>query len=111
MKVAVIGSRELSVENLEDYLPDNVTEIVSGGAKGIDACAVAYAARKKIKLTEFLPDYRRFGKAAPLKRNLQIIAYADEIIALWDGSSPGTDFVIKQCEKLNKKITVYRMEE
>ena len=34
MKVAVIGSRNLSVENLGDYLPDDTTEIVSGGAKG-----------------------------------------------------------------------------
>ena len=35
MKIAVIGSRNLCVENLEDYLPGDCTEIVSGGAKGI----------------------------------------------------------------------------
>ena len=34
MKVAVIGSRSLTVQNLEKYLPQGVTEIVSGGAKG-----------------------------------------------------------------------------
>ena len=39
MKVAVIGSRDISIENLEKYLPDNVTEIVSGGAKGVDQSA------------------------------------------------------------------------
>ena len=36
MKVAVIGSRSLEVSNLEIYLPPNVTEIVSGGANGVD---------------------------------------------------------------------------
>ena len=36
MKLAIIGSRGLWVENLGDYLPSGVTEIVSGGAKGID---------------------------------------------------------------------------
>lgn len=36
MKVAVIGSRGLLIENLGDYLPKETTEIISGGAKGID---------------------------------------------------------------------------
>ena len=36
MKVAIVGSRNLHVENLEKNLPKNTTEIVSGGARGID---------------------------------------------------------------------------
>ena len=43
MKVAIIGSRNLHVENFEKYLPEDVTEIVSGGAKGIDSDAEKYA--------------------------------------------------------------------
>ena len=40
MKVAVIGSRGLTVMNdLGKYLPEGTTEIVSGGARGIDTCA------------------------------------------------------------------------
>lgn len=39
MKVAVIGSRGLTVSNLGDYLPCDTTEIISGGAKGVDTCA------------------------------------------------------------------------
>ena len=42
MKVAVIGSRNLTVENLGQYLPEETTEIVSGGAKGVDTCAREY---------------------------------------------------------------------
>ena len=38
MKVAVIGSRQLHVYDLEKYLPKEVTELVSGGARGIDTC-------------------------------------------------------------------------
>lgn len=41
MKVAVIGSRGMTVTDLGDYLPPDTTEIVSGGAKGVDACAAA----------------------------------------------------------------------
>lgn len=108
MRVAVIGSRTLEVENLEKYLPQGVTEIVSGGAKGIDACARRYAQRKGLKLTEFLPEYEKYGRIAPLKRNLQIIAYADIVLAFWDGQSKGTKYVIANCRKQKKKVTVYR---
>jgi len=107
MKVAVIGSRSLSLRDLGEYLPENVTEIVSGGARGIDSCAKAYARTKGIKLTEFLPDYDSFGRTAPLKRNIQIIEYADIVVAIWDGSSSGTAFVIRECKKRSKPVEVY----
>ena len=43
MKVAVIGPRALTVTNRGDYPPYNTTEIISGGAKGVDTCARDYA--------------------------------------------------------------------
>ena len=101
MKIAIIGSRNLTVQNLEKYLPLGVTEIVSGGAKGIDTCAREYAHQKGLKLTEFLPEYQKYGRSAPLKRNIDIITYADEVIAFWDGQSRGTKFVIEACKKRN----------
>ncbi len=106
MKIAIIGSRHLVIENLREYVPSTATEIVSGGAKGIDKCAKKYALSANIKLTGFLPDYSKYGKSAPLYRNLKIIAYADEIIAFWDGKSHGTRFVVNNALKKNKKITV-----
>lgn len=107
MKVAIIGSRNLVINDLHNYLPKNVTEIVSGGAKGVDTCAREYAKAHGIKLTEFIPEYDKFGRSAPLKRNLLIIDYADEVIAFWDGMSAGTKYVIDNCRKANKKITVH----
>ena len=104
MKIAIIGSRNLTVENLEKYLPLGVTEIVSGGAKGIDTCARDYAHQRGLKLTEFLPEYQKYGRGAPLRRNLD----ADEVIAFWDGQSRGTKFVIEACQKRKIKISVYR---
>lgn len=106
MKLAVIGSRDLIIDNLEFYLPEEVTEIVSGGAKGIDTCAKNYARANGLKLTEFLPEYKKYGRGAPLLRNLEIIDYADEVIAFWNGTSRGTKYVIDQCKKKNKKVTV-----
>lgn len=108
MKIAIIGSRTLWVDDLKRFLPKETTEIVSGGAKGIDACARHYATENHIKLTEFLPDYARFGRAAPLKRNLQIIEYADLIIAFWDGKSRGTKYVIENARRQGKQLKIYK---
>lgn len=106
MKVAVIGSRGLMVNNLEKYLPKETTEIVSGGARGIDTCAREYAVKNNIKLTEFLPEYEKYGRSAPIKRNLLIIDYADYVLAFWDGKSHGTKYVIDNCKKKNKPVRI-----
>jgi len=106
MKVAIIGSRGINIDNLGDYLPGGTDEIVSGGAKGVDTCAREYANTHGIKLTEFLPQYKLYGRGAPLKRNLQIIEYADTVLAFWDGESKGTAFVIENCKKLSKEVRV-----
>lgn len=107
MKIAIIGSRNLMINNLEKYLPQYTTEIVSGGAMGIDTCAERYAKEKGIKFTSFLPDYESHGRQAPILRNIEIIDYSDEVIAFWDGKSKGTKFVIDRCKKKNVKITVH----
>ena len=107
MKVGVIGSRGLTVSDLGKYLPKDTTEIVSGGAKGIDTCARDYALTHDIKLTEFLPEYNKYGRGAPLKRNLQIIEYADVVIAFWDGKSKGTKYVIDNCKKQGVQVDVH----
>ena len=108
MKAAVIGSRGLYVDHLGDYLPEGVTEIVSGGAEGIDTCAREYAQRHGLKLTEFLPEYEKYGRGAPLRRNITIIEYADFVLAFWDGRSRGTKYVIDNCKKRNIPVAVYQ---
>ncbi len=107
MKIAIIGSRNVHVEN--DQLAPllvHAEEIVSGGACGVDACAAAYARKHHMKLTEFLPDYKCYGRAAPIVRNKQIVDYADRIIAFWDGASKGTLSVINYAKKVNKPCQV-----
>ena len=107
MKVAIIGSRSLTINNLVEYLSEGIEEIVSGGAKGIDLCAKNYAMENEIKFTEFPPEYNKYRRNAPLMRNLKIIEYADLIIAFWDGKSHGTKFVIDNCKKQNKNINIH----
>ena len=102
MKVAVVGSRSITNISLEDYIGKEVTEIVSGGAVGVDTLAAEYARAHGLRLTEILPQYERYGRAAPIKRNKEIVDYADKVLVFWNGSSKGTLSVInyaKKCEK------------
>lgn len=107
MKVAIIGSRSLKIDNLSEYLPENTTEIISGGARGVDTSAREYAQHHGLKLTEYLPEYRKYGKSAPLKRNITIIENADLVLAFWDGTSRGTKFVIDNCKKRDIPVVVH----
>lgn len=110
MKLAIIGSRTITSVNLADHLPADVTEIVSGGARGIDTLAAVYAREHGIPLTEFLPDYPRYGRGAPLKRNAQIADYADEVLVFWDGVSRGTLHTVELFQKRGKPVTLIRVE-
>ncbi len=110
MRVGIVGSRGLFAVKIEEYLPASCTEIVSGGAVGVDACAAAFAEERGIPIKVFLPQYKKFGRAAPIIRNKQIVEYADEVIAFWDGKSKGTQFVIQYCGETNTPCRTIRCE-
>ena len=107
MKVAVIGSRGIYKVPLTEYLPDESTELVSGGAVGVDRCAKTFADISGLPIKEFLPDYKKYGRGAPLRRNIEIIDYSDLVLAFWDGRSRGTRFVIENCKKKKIPIRVF----
>ena len=111
MKVAIIGSRNLVNVEISKYIPENVTEIISGGAKGIDTLAEEWADKNGVPKTIIKPKYERYRRGAPLKRNEKIVERADLIIALWDGKSRGTKFTIDYAKKLKKEVKIYILEE
>ncbi len=105
MKIAIVGSRNITEVDIAKYVSAN-DEIVSGGAVGVDRCAAEYARRNGLKLTEFLPQYERYGRGAPIIRNKEIVNYADRVIVFWNGSSKGALSVIKYAEKTGKPCQV-----
>ncbi len=106
MKVAIVGSRGLKVD-IAQYLPKKTTEIITGGAKGVDTLAERYARENGIPFCVLKPEYRLLGAVAPLVRNEQIVDRADMVVAIWDGVSRGTRHAIAYAEKTNKPLKVY----
>ena len=78
-KLAIIGSRTfdnfefLESQVLQLFKISEITEIISGGAKGTDSLAEKFADKYKIKKTIFIAEWEKFGKSAGMKRNKLII--------------------------------------
>jgi len=59
-----------------------------------------------IPIILFKPDWKKYGRAAGLRRNESIIESCDYCLAFWDGKSKGTKFSIDLCNKLKKPVKV-----
>ncbi|MFM7858006.1 MAG: SLOG family protein, partial [Flammeovirgaceae bacterium] len=91
MKTIVAGSR--GIADYEVVLAAirqsgfEVTEVVSGTARGVDKLGERYAIENVIPITRFVPDWDKHGKRAGYLRNTEMGDYADALIAVWDGES------------------------
>ena len=72
-----------------------ITEVVSGHAKGVDSMAEYWAQSNKIPLKIFPAEWDRLGKRAGHERNHKMAQYAGGLIAFWNGYSRGTKDMIK----------------
>lgn len=108
MKAAIVGSRSLEPELPAELIGTDYTQIISGGARGIDRSARHYAEKHHIQILEILPEYELYGRSAPLKRNDWIISLSDIVFIFWDGKSRGSDYMIKNCKKQGKPMKLYQ---
>jgi hypothetical protein len=113
MKLLICGSR--GYEDYEEFkkLLFNfdikslgITEIIHGGAKGVDTLAGQLARELGIKETVMKPDWRRYGKKAGPMRNSEMVVACDGGIAFWDGRSPGTKDSITKLRLTQKLLTI-----
>lgn len=109
MRLAIIGSRHCPPINIEEHLPFAPTTIVSGGAVGADSHAKHYAIRNNIPIVEFLPDYKEYGRKAPILRNIKIVDNCDFVLAFWDGTSRGTKFTLDYAIKKGVPCKIVRI--
>ena len=82
MKLLIAGSRSIQDYDLAPYIPHAVDTIISGGAQGIDSLAEAYADEHKLSKYIIRPQYARYGRAAPIKRNQEMVDMADAVLVI-----------------------------
>lgn len=114
MRVIIAGSRSLVgrpylVAKAVDRSKFEVTEVVSGNAHGIDRLGELWGNLNGIPVCRFIADWSSFGKAAGIKRNIQMGKYADALIAIWDGKSNGTKHMIEHMKAIGKPTKVFKV--
>lgn len=117
MKLAIVGSRilEETDENLVILTEivrrniDNITEIVSGGARGADTLAQKFAEQEKIPMRVFPADWARFGKGAGPRRNQEIVDHCDKLLAFYvnEKNSTGTKDSVRRAKRVDKLLKTY----
>ena len=106
MKLLIAGSRSIKTFDISEHITFDVDLIICGGADGVDRIAEQYADDNRISKLDLKPQYKLYGKAAPIKRNELMVDIADKILVVWDGASKGSEFTIRYAIKKGKDVTV-----
>jgi hypothetical protein len=115
MRTIIAGSRDMT-----DYsvvctamldFAEEVTEVVSGEARGVDRLGEKWATMRGIPVKRFPANWDRFGRSAGYKRNTEMARYAEALVAIWDGKSKGTKNMIDEAKRLGLVVHVHITEE
>ena len=130
MKVIIAGSRSIvdyiHIEDAARLSNFDITEIVSGTARGVDQLGEQLATKHNTPVAKFPADwnnttvpgavikhnqYGAYNAIAGHMRNAQMAQYADALIAVWDGKSRGTTDMITRMRKLKKRVFVHTVKQ
>lgn len=112
-KIAVVGGRDFTdYEYVEAMCQKNIKKgeevlFICGKARGADTLGENFAKKYAHKYVEYAPNYLRFGRGAPNRRNMEMAKEADLVLAFWDGRSRGTKHMIDISRQLGKRVIVY----
>lgn len=92
-----------------------VTEVTSGGARGVDLIGERWARARGIRVRRFPAQWDLYGRSAGMRRNLSMArdaAAAPEggcLVAVWDGVSRGTGHMIDLARQHGLAVYVHRV--
>jgi len=86
MRVIIAGSRSMTgAEEIATAITRSgfaITEVISGGARGVDTLEEAWARTHKIPIRRFPVQWQRYDKSAGFRRNEAMAHVADALIAV-----------------------------
>jgi hypothetical protein len=108
MKVIVAGGRDVTdVAAVSDAIRESgfaPSEIVSGGASGVDSIGEMWARWNNVPIRRFEADWEEHGRAAGPIRNRAMANYADALVLVWDGQSRGSRSMKQEAQQRGLKI-------
>lgn len=96
LNIVICGSRSITDEEKVFKIIDSVLQdlkigtIITGGSKGVDEIAKAWAEKKGLPHQEMNADWETFGKAAGPIRNKEMAIRGNATLAIVDDKSVGT---------------------
>ena len=111
MKTALLASRQLTgsthYDSVKTALAQLGTTTLLHGAEGAAKLHAEYWAKETGNdQIGYPPNWKEHGKAAGPIRGKTLIADADNVIALWDGRSKGTENELKEARRQGKRVTL-----
>lgn len=111
MKVIICGGRDIAdYEALKAAIKRSgftISEVVSGGARGVDKMGERWADENKTDRVTFHANWGGRSKSAGPHRNSRMARYAEAVIAVWDGKSTGTEDMILKAKRAGLQVHVY----
>ena len=106
ISVLVIGSRSISAFDLSTYIPRDCGRILCYQEKGIGSVAEQYARYHGIRVETTEPDREQHGQGELSEQDIEMVAMADLVVAVWDGKSRGTKEIADYARKTGKLVKV-----
>ena len=110
MRVIIAGSRTCEdYDLLKEVIKESgfdITTVVSGAARGVDAMGEMYANEYNIPIARYPADWNKYGKSAGHRRNKVMAENADALIAIHQNKSRGTANMIEEATNLKLKVFV-----
>lgn len=112
MRVIIAGSRVITDGRVVEaavresgFVPSTV---LSGAAPGVDLLGEAWAAEHDVPVERYPAEWDRYGKKRAGKvRNQKMAERAEALIAIWNGTSPGTFDMIEKASALGLRVHIY----
>lgn len=80
-------------------------------AIGVDTIADSWAKANNLETVIYKPNYKVYGKRAPLVRDEEMAEFCDVIICFWDGKSRGSKYTCDYGRKIGRKVIVHLIQE
>jgi len=120
LRLAIIGSRSITddakvLKTIHTYVIDNKPSVIlKSTGKGIDPAIDHFAKANEIDVVNFLPYHlldasANFNSKYFFIRTKQLLNNADELLAIWDTKSKGTEYAIKYAQKLEIPVKVVKI--